>query len=117
MCQEWASDFRSFRDWALTHGYRDDLTIERIDNDRAYEPSNCGFATIEQQQRHRRKHRWITCLGETKILMDWVRDPRCVVDHSTIIQRLKAQWTPEQAILTPPLKLRRSRSFLPHQST
>lgn len=112
VCQEWAADFLSFRAWALANGYRDDLTIERIDNDRPYDPSNCVFATIEQQQRHRRHHRWLTCLDETKILADWVRDPRCTVHHVTIIHRLKAGWSPEEAVLTPPLKLRRSRSFL-----
>lgn len=45
ICSEWRKRFMVFRRWALSHGYKDGLTIDRIDNDGNYEPSNCQFIT------------------------------------------------------------------------
>jgi hypothetical protein len=67
VCQEWR-DFATFRDWALTNGYQDDLTIDRKDNDGNYEPGNCRWATQVEQQNNRRNNRKgmrEKCLGMT----------------------------------------------------
>lgn len=53
ICDEW-SDFAVFRQWALDHGYRDDLTIDRLDVDGNYEPSNCIWADAQAQSENRR---------------------------------------------------------------
>mgnify|MGYP000409137109 CR=1 FL=1 len=45
VCAEWETDFSSFREWALSSGYQDNLTIDRIDNDLGYAPSNCQWLT------------------------------------------------------------------------
>lgn len=62
VCREWAENYEVFRDWALTHGYKDDLTIDRIDVDGNYEPGNCRFATWKEQannkQRNRKEQAW-----------------------------------------------------------
>lgn len=48
VCEDWEADFSPFRKWALSSGYQDNLTIDRIDNDSGYAPSNCQWLTREE---------------------------------------------------------------------
>lgn len=103
VCEEWAESYTAFRDWALANGYRDDLTLDRRDNNRGYGPDNCRFATYTQQARNTRRSRMLTAFGETKTLPEWAEDSRCACSHMALHQRIWNGWPHEEAIKTPHL--------------
>lgn len=98
---EWDS-FSDFREWAEGNGYDDALTLDRIDNDGPYSPSNCRWASRGVQANNRRSVMALSWDGETKSLAEWSRDDRCVVPYSTAYQRVtRLGWDLEKALTTP----------------
>lgn len=53
MCNEWLNDFMTFRSWALENGFSENLTIDRVDVNGNYEPSNCRWVTVAEQNRNK----------------------------------------------------------------
>lgn len=70
VCDEWHR-FDVFKKWALSNGYSDELTIDRINNNGEYSPSNCRWATPGQQANNRRTNRFITYNGKTMTVAEW----------------------------------------------
>lgn len=96
VCEEWDNSFEAFRDWAIANGYRDDLTIDRKDNDGDYDPSNCRWITTKQQSNNRRSNINITHRGETHNLTEW--SSITGIPMGTIRRRIERGWSPEEAL-------------------
>jgi hypothetical protein len=71
VCKEWSESYVAFRDWALASGYADNLSIDRIDNNGNYEPSNCRWATFREQCNNRRSNVLIEWDGRTQNIQEW----------------------------------------------
>ena len=97
VCDEWRNDFQAFYDWSITNGYKDNLTIDRIDVDGNYEPNNCRWVTTEQQARNRRFCKYYTINGVTKCLSEWCRIFE--LNYGTVHSRIyRSGWSIEKAL-------------------
>jgi len=99
VCQEW-SDYETFRDWALNNGYSDELTIDRIDVNGNYEPSNCRWVDSKTQSNNMRVNHKITYNGETHTIAEWSRITG--IGWTTIRYRIKSDWPIEKALTKAP---------------
>jgi len=86
VCAEWLKDSKKFYAWALNNGYEENLTIDRIENDGNYEPSNCRWATHKEQQNHRTNTIFIEYDNEIKPLTQWSKETG--ISQSAIKNRL-----------------------------
>ena len=77
VCAEWLNDFQTFCDWAMSNGYADNLTIDRIDVNGDYCPENCRWVTIKEQQMNKRVNVRIAFNGEIKTLSEWASEFNC----------------------------------------
>lgn len=71
VCDEWKNNFETFYKWALENGYSEKLSIDRIDNNKGYNPQNCKWSTVKEQCRNRRSNIDITIGNTTKTLTEW----------------------------------------------
>ena len=74
VCNEWKHNFAAFREWALSNGYDDSLTLDRIDPDGNYCPSNCRWATAKEQGNNKRRTIFLEIDGVRKTLTQWADD-------------------------------------------
>jgi len=98
VCDEWRWSYEAFREWAITNGYKPELTIDRIANDGNYEPNNCRWATRKEQARNKRTSRFIYAFGESKTLCEWSADARCKVNYHLFRLRIRRGWNAENAM-------------------
>ena len=107
ICNEWLNDFEAFERWAMSNGYNDNLSIDRIDNNGNYEPDNCRWVAWSQQSGNRRRrkvraykqsHIW-TIDGTTKGIIDWCKEyglSRQMVEYRVNVKGM----TPKEALTT-----------------
>ena len=108
VCQEWLgkNGYESFKKWAIENGYNDGLSIDRIDNEKDYEPSNCRWVDSFVQMNNTTRNHFITHNGKTLTLTQWERE--LGMSHGVLQQRLnKLGWSEEEALTKPVRKLER----------
>lgn len=101
LCDEWQgrNGFMNFYEWSMSHGYQDNLSIDRIDNDKGYSPDNCRWTNQHVQNCNRRNTLKATINGETKAVSDW-----CIelgMNYETVYGRIRKGWSTERALLEP----------------
>lgn len=95
VCSEW-EQFEPFRDWALSVGYAEALTLERKDVNGNYCPENCTWIPQKRQARNRTSNKNIQINGETHTLVEWCEIRK--LNYSTVYSRIRRGATPEVAL-------------------
>lgn len=73
VCDEWTNSYEEFRDWSISNGYDDTLTIDRIDNNGNYQPDNCRWVDCVAQANNRRSNVILEFNGESHNIKEWAR--------------------------------------------
>lgn len=105
VCDEWLGEngFINFVNWAMSNGYDEDLTLDRIDNDGNYSPDNCRWANEEIQHKNRRITLYIEYNGEKKTVQEWSKE--LGIPENTIYTRyFKGIYTTEEILYKGKLK-------------
>lgn len=98
VCKDWLT-FESFYKWSMENGYRENITLDRVDNNGNYSPSNCKWVTMAQQSLNKRSSFYITFNGKTQTLKEWCNELN--IPYPQIYTRIAVKgWTCERAFLT-----------------
>ena len=95
VCEEW-QDYTAFKDWALSHGYSDDLSLDRIDVNGNYEPSNCRFVSMKEQCNNRSNNIFIMYNGKQYTLAELAEAND--IQYGTLYARVKRGMCIEDAV-------------------
>lgn len=98
VCDSWKNRFINFYEWSIKNGYSDDLTIDRIDSNGNYEPSNCRWIPWSDQNNNKTTSKILRYQGENISAIDLSR--KYNICYTTLIGRLKRGWSVKSAIET-----------------
>lgn len=98
VCQEWY-DFETFYDWAISHGYKSHLTLDRVCNNRGYNPGNCRWVSRKAQANNRTTAMYYTVDGKTRSLAQWCREYD--IPPHVVVHRMEDGWDVKRAITEP----------------
>ena len=109
VCDEWANNFMSFYNWAMANGYKEGLTIDRLDSDKNYCPENCRWATYKEQNSHLKYSdkcaiipQIIEYNGEKMNLSQWAE--KLGMKPKTLHARFERGWSIKRMLETPTIK-------------
>ena len=98
VCEAWKQDFVVFQEWATANGYRDGLSLDRIDNDGNYCPENCRWVTMKEQENNKRNNVRIEYKGEVHTIPEW--SEIVGVSIYALYHRIHRGWSIERALTT-----------------
>jgi hypothetical protein len=101
MCPEWRDSYASFRTWAHENGYSDEYTLDRINNEIGYEPSNCRWVPNCIQARNKRNNVWLEYNGKKMVVNDWAKETG--IRRETILRRIRLGWNVEEILTIKPV--------------
>ena len=105
VCDEWLN-FVEFQTWALSSGYKSQLTLDRENTNGGYNPNNCRWISIKAQQNNKRTNHSLTYNGKTHDIAEWAVITG--IPYSTLRSRVNSLgWSDEKALTTPVRKLNR----------
>lgn len=99
ICKEWLDDFTNFYSWAINNGYREDLTIERIDVNKNYCPENCTWITLSEQTKNTTRNVFYEYNGEKHLMGEWAKLYN--LPFTCVRRRLDRGWSMEKTLTTP----------------
>ena len=99
ICDEWLNDFEAFYDWSMSNGYKNNLSIDRINNDGDYHPKNCRWADGRVQSNNRRSSVFLEYKEKRLTVTEWARLLNVKAD--TLHRRKRNGWTDEEIITIP----------------
>lgn len=109
VCDEWKDNFEAFYDWAINNGYKEGLTIDRIDNDGNYEPNNCRWVDKKIQACNTRRNLKLTYNGITHLISHWAE--LLNLDQGLLSHRYSSGWDIEKMLT----KRSDNKYLYPHQ--
>ena len=98
VCNEW-KNYKCFKKWAINNGYKEELTIDRIDNNKGYNPQYCRWVTVKTNNRNKRNTVLVEYRGERKPLIEIAEKKG--INIKTVKTRIKRGWSVEKALETP----------------
>ena len=98
VCDEWKEDYTKFMDWAVKNGYKQGLSIDRINVNGNYEPSNCRWITLKEQSRNKTNNKMIEYNNEVKSLVEWCE--LFDLSYNAVHYRINKGWSIERALKT-----------------
>ena len=97
VCEEWRNSFEPFKAWAVENGYKDNLTLDRRNNEEGYSPENCRWVTRAVQEENTRRTHFLTYKGKTKSITEWAKATG--IKRSVLYDRInKMGWDIERAL-------------------
>lgn len=106
VCKEWENDFCAFYEWAIANGYSFGLTIDRINSNGNYEPSNCRWVDYVSQANNRNTNVRLSYKGELHTIAEW--SLKLGIRRNILYYRKKKGWSDEE-ILSTPIKTNRNK--------
>ena len=99
VCSEWLdkkNGHKNFREWALENGWKEGYSIDRINVNGNYEPSNCRWATPTEQANNRRNNNFVTINGVTKTTTEWAK--QIGISQNAFAERVRSGWSDDKLL-------------------